>query len=254
MEVNYQFFVDYFLNKFADPSNRKVLDFGCGDGRIVFQMREKGFDFYGVESYYDGDEETYQRAKSNSEFIKQYSPPNDKIPYPDEYFDFIYSNQVFEHIHDLNFTLSELHRVLKKDGIMIHNFPVKEYFVEGHFRIPIIHWFKNCKNAREKLTLMFVKIGFGIHKNELNNNIYVKKVWEFIDKKCNYRTESEITEAFARFFIIKRLDKEKLNYHIQKKSNVLKNLSFVLKLIPQNIVNRIEKRRGSITILAKKIN
>ncbi|MDD4183479.1 MAG: class I SAM-dependent methyltransferase [Candidatus Omnitrophica bacterium] len=38
------------------------------------------------------------------------------MPYPEGTFDFIYSNQVIEHVEDLNKVLSEMHRVLKNKG------------------------------------------------------------------------------------------------------------------------------------------
>jgi len=254
MEINYQFFIDFFFKYFNYHKNIKVLDFGCGDGKIVFEMRKKGYDFWGIKNYYDEDYETLLNKKQIEEnlFVKYYKPP-DPFPFPNEYFDFIYSNQVFEHIKDINFVLKELNRVLKKDGIMVHNFPVKEYLIEGHFRIPIIHWFQKNRSLRYKLTFLFVRLGFGIHKNNLTSEEYIMKVWNFIDNKCFYRKETEIIEYFSKYFQILYLNKDKLLFHLSfRHSSVIKMIFFIVKLLPSKIINKIEKRRGSITILAKK--
>lgn len=45
------------------------------------------------------------------------------LPFPDGYFDVVFTSNVLEHIHDLNTTLSEVRRVLKSDGLAIHILP-----------------------------------------------------------------------------------------------------------------------------------
>ncbi len=48
------------------------------------------------------------------------------LDFPDNHFDYIFSNAVFEHISDLNKTCHEINRVLKNDGcvnIGIHLYP-----------------------------------------------------------------------------------------------------------------------------------
>ncbi len=41
MEINYLYFIDFIFENFSNPNNLKVLDFGCGDGKIVLEMRER---------------------------------------------------------------------------------------------------------------------------------------------------------------------------------------------------------------------
>lgn len=252
MEINQKFFIDYITENFDNPKEIKVLDFGCGDGQIVKKMRGKGFQFYGVENYYDGDKEYLKYYKAENEFIKRYTPPQEKIPFPDNYFDFIYSNQVFEHVVELDFVLKELYRILKKNGVMVHNFPLKEYFMEGHFRIPIIHWFQNF-NFREKLTLTLIRFGFGIHKGNYTMQEYCNHVWDFIENRTKYRTQKEIMNNFTKYFLIVRYDKKKLLYHLKNRASFVRYFTYIVKIIPSFLVNIIEKRRGSITILARKI-
>lgn len=45
------------------------------------------------------------------------------LPFPDEYFDIVFSSNVLEHIQDLKITLSEVRRVMKSDGLAIHILP-----------------------------------------------------------------------------------------------------------------------------------
>jgi SAM-dependent methyltransferase len=45
------------------------------------------------------------------------------LPFPDDYFDVVFSSNVLEHIPDLRTTLSEVRRVMKSDGRAIHILP-----------------------------------------------------------------------------------------------------------------------------------
>lgn len=60
-----------------------------------------------------------------------------RIPFPDGFFDFCFSEQVLEHVPDLPIVLREIARVLKPGAISIHRFPGPNYFFEGHIRVPL---------------------------------------------------------------------------------------------------------------------
>jgi ubiquinone/menaquinone biosynthesis C-methylase UbiE len=45
-----------------------------------------------------------------------------KIAYPENYFDLIVSSSVFEHLHNFDVALAEMHRVLKPDGFLFSTF------------------------------------------------------------------------------------------------------------------------------------
>jgi len=45
------------------------------------------------------------------------------LPFPDDYFDVVFSSNVLEHIADLRTTFSEVQRVMKSDGRAIHILP-----------------------------------------------------------------------------------------------------------------------------------
>ena len=57
------------------------------------------------------------------------------------HFDVIFSNNVLEHIHDLDGTFRALKEVLKPDGSMIHNTVNYTVPYEPHFRIPLVPLF-----------------------------------------------------------------------------------------------------------------
>jgi SAM-dependent methyltransferase len=102
---------------------RRVLDFGCGAGRILRHFLDEAArgEFYGCDI--DG--------PSIEWLDRQLSPPlrvfksEDAPPLPLEaaHFDLVYATSVFTHISDLWAAwLLELHRILKPDGLLIATF------------------------------------------------------------------------------------------------------------------------------------
>ncbi|MBY8983352.1 MAG: class I SAM-dependent methyltransferase [Candidatus Lokiarchaeota archaeon] len=121
----------------------KLLDLGCGNGTgtadIWVQIMEqhkynpnKEFEIIGIDINEDllslAQEEFYRLVKKFSNIekedylkLKYYYPKFQKgtstsIPFPDNYFDFVYISQVM-HWTDLKQTLNEVFRVLKPNGI-----------------------------------------------------------------------------------------------------------------------------------------
>lgn len=89
----------------------RVLDVGCGEGRLVRALVERGVDAYGV------DVSSVAVARGN-----QFCPERFQcssvidLPYADKYFDAIISTDCLEHIHpnDVPKAIAELRRVCKQ--------------------------------------------------------------------------------------------------------------------------------------------
>ncbi len=92
--------------------NGKVLDFGCGSKPYK--------SFFNSTEYIGIDIDIPQNKENeNIDFIYD----GISIPFPDEYFDSIFSSEVFEHIFDLDVIMKELNRVLKKTGKILVTVP-----------------------------------------------------------------------------------------------------------------------------------
>ena len=126
--------------------SHKILDFGCGIGHSVGCLVDAhGLDAYGVDVYeFWGSERQHYYEKSDTpvpeiaQRLFKLHPPEYKIPFPDGHFDFIFSDQVFEHIVDRKPALLELKRVLKPDGLSLHIFPGPGKLREPHIGLPFI--------------------------------------------------------------------------------------------------------------------
>ncbi len=127
-----QKYIDFFKAN-IDLSNNdlKVMDYGCGDGRYFsfFCQYFKKDNIYGIEVSMKRVQRCKEIGFNNAIFLKAL----DKLPFTDNFFDFINFDQVIEHIpfSQINFYLEELMRVLKPGGKVIlitPNYPVKRIY------------------------------------------------------------------------------------------------------------------------------
>ncbi|MCG8547038.1 MAG: class I SAM-dependent methyltransferase [Alphaproteobacteria bacterium] len=116
------------------PKDARVLDFGCGSGRHTYEYLDAGYD-----RTIGFDVKDYVRLRG-PEDRKHFSFPeaegSNRIPFPDDTFDFITSTSVFEHVLHPAEVIPEIGRVLKPDGATLHVFPSRWRLVEPHIHVP----------------------------------------------------------------------------------------------------------------------
>jgi ubiquinone/menaquinone biosynthesis C-methylase UbiE len=98
----------------------KVLDLGCGSGRHVILLAKKGFNVYGTDISKEGIDLTQKNLKElGLKAELKISSCYEKFPFTDNFFDAVISTQVIHHnyIEKIRYCISEIERVLKKDGI-----------------------------------------------------------------------------------------------------------------------------------------
>ncbi|MBF0314083.1 MAG: class I SAM-dependent methyltransferase [Oligoflexia bacterium] len=103
----------YSLLEKSSPQN--ILDIGCDDGALTLAVGERA----GVKNLY-GIECIPHRAAIARERgieIKEVTLKSGiKMPYEDNFFDLVLSNQVIEHVGDVDHFMEEIYRVLAPNG------------------------------------------------------------------------------------------------------------------------------------------
>ena len=106
------------------PKNSKIIDLGCGTGRMAYSLMEKGFKnlvFCDINNY------------TNDKIMKM--DLNKKFKFKNSSFDVVVSTDVIEHIENKFFFFNKVRRILKRGGLFIfstpnvHNIYNKLYFL-----------------------------------------------------------------------------------------------------------------------------
>lgn len=106
-----------YLGKYTETRDR-VLDSGCANGRLYEVLKEKKVDFFGI----DFSEELIKIAESKYPEVIFQTADALNLPFPENYFNKVYSVSVLHNIPSREFKikyLKEAKKVLKPGGLLI---------------------------------------------------------------------------------------------------------------------------------------
>ncbi len=150
---------DYAAGGGKDPSEVNVLDWGCGRGRSVARLREWGFNAFGVDidSVPIGNGKSLFSARGlESDAVLR---PLDRLDsFPDGFFHVIFSEQVFEHVEDIEAFAQEAWRLTAPGGTGVHSYPGRRNVIEEHLFMPLVHWLPK-DSIRRSWIKFFLRLG-----------------------------------------------------------------------------------------------
>lgn len=106
---------------FAERGYR-VLDVGCGNGIVLFNLKDRYKELYGIEL----SNVRFNTCKKSLEGLNAILVNGDVeqgLPFEDDFFDTIVSSDVIEHLVNPIVAMREIFRVLKPGGLFICNTP-----------------------------------------------------------------------------------------------------------------------------------
>ncbi len=176
--------------------NKKILEAGCGAGRILRYYHDKGYKIIGIDFI----KEAVNKLKKKDSSLDVRIGDITKLEFEDNYFDYVLAFGLY---HNLNKTLgsamAETSRVLKKGGYVCASFRA------DNIQNRITDYLKNrkIKDKKEFHKMNLTKNEFAdlFKKNNfIIENIYPVENMPFLYKFSFFRTQSqkEFNESIAR--------------------------------------------------------
>jgi SAM-dependent methyltransferase len=250
LHVNYL----YLLNK-ATLDAREcwpvVLDYGCGSGQIIEEGRKAGLEIYGAEAFYEGGNTRAEIEKQGWLGTVVREIENGIIAFKNNFFDLVISNQVLEHVEDLDAVLYEIHRVLKPGGAFLCMFPTKEGIREGHCGIPFIHWFPKQSRLRYFYALALRRMGFGYYKKNKSASQWTCDFLHWLDRFTHYRNIKTIAGNFREYFEVSFMEDDYIVFRLNRQRRTLLSRIFQLPFV-RPIGCTLFRRLCGVVILARK--
>lgn len=102
------------------PTASRILDLGCGTGISARLLNQAGYDVVGtdISSLFLNEAKNWENEKLRYQVCDVM-----ELPYKDDSFDVICSNELIEHLPDVQTALNEMVRVVRKDGKIILSGP-----------------------------------------------------------------------------------------------------------------------------------
>lgn len=117
----------HLFKRFQIKDGDRLLDIGCGRGEFL-----KGFIACGVSGYAVDKSSVAQKYCPEAE-LRNADIEHEGIPYPDNFFDVVYSKSVIEHFYYPEKLMAEMYRVLKPGGLALTLCPSWEYNYRNYF-------------------------------------------------------------------------------------------------------------------------
>lgn len=197
----------YIENNQLAPESCRVLDWGCGRGRLVAALLEQGYDAYGI------DIDPLPIQNGYSYFVETGHDPETRLklwslgeqsPFADQSIDIIISDHVIEHVNDLDQMAQEIRRLLRPRGISLHIWPAHRSVIEPHLFMPFVHWLPK-NDIRKSYIGIMVRLGIEPNWPQLETKSFAEKAAVYYDYSVNktyYRSPPSIQTTF-------------LNHHLQ---------------------------------------
>lgn len=152
-----------YIEKFYQSKSMKMLDLGCGDGSVVRELVQRGYDCKGVDItlagipdnlpvYTDEGPDPRMRIEPTGLFTEA---PLWRLPFKNNEFDLTFSSDVLEHIprNLVNQVIKEIIRVTKiKTVHIVATFPDKRGDVVLHHTVESAGWwieqFDDCRAGK----------------------------------------------------------------------------------------------------------
>lgn len=125
-KVKYEFNPDIFYSGYilrkkllraiasnAHEMKGRMMDFGCGSKPYLSLFNTE--EYIGVDFQGEGHSHDQEQIDVFYDGVT--------LPFPDEYFDSVFSTEVFEHVFNLEHMVKEIHRVMKKDATILVTCP-----------------------------------------------------------------------------------------------------------------------------------
>jgi len=108
------FYTSYFGIDKEEYTAKSMLDIGCGP-RGGLEWADNAKERIGLDPLVD----RYRQLGIDTHKMSYVCAPSEKIPFPDEHFDFVTSFNSLDHVDDVDRTLFEIMRVLKRNGTFL---------------------------------------------------------------------------------------------------------------------------------------
>jgi len=115
-QVSLDYYVEKLFKVIKLTGEINVLDLGCGRGESQKNFTELSSKVHWVGLNIESSPEVNSRMEISDDF-QSFDRIN--VPFPDNYFNIVYSKQVLEHVRYPRELLSEVRRVVKSNGYFI---------------------------------------------------------------------------------------------------------------------------------------
>ncbi len=233
-------FLTEILPKLSDRPAPCILDFGCGKAPLVTMGLGKGLDIWGADDFsYSTGWKSEADAAGGTRVV---NIENGILPFPENHFDIVIANMVFEHIPEPLPALKEIARVLKPKGRFLALFPTYEVWFEGHLGLYFPHWLGSYPRLQRAYLKLLYSLGFGFKRMD-SADAWVARRQKAMGTSIIYHLERDVTSWWESVFGAKPKDFSPTYMRARMPA---------LQKLPDWLLSAVCRRRVGLVLLAER--
>jgi len=171
--------LQYIDKMIKGNKSARILDFGCGGGQLVTYLRLMGYkNITGIDIHNQTTTDKLNLLHKNIGFKDKdvfFRYDGNTLPFEEFSFDFIISQQVIEHVSNVENYFFECYRVLSNGGRMLIDFPQRLMPYDSHTRMWFVHYFP--KKIRNMFYDRYRSSKTRKGSDYYNNLLYLRTAW-----------------------------------------------------------------------------
>ena len=116
----------------------RVLVVGTGTGAEFFTLKHRGALVCGVDVSRDAVSIVHLKGRVSGRSTAAVVAAAEALPFPTDWFDFVYCYTVLEHVADVEIAIDEMIRVCRVGGFVFIQTPDYTFPFENHYKLPLI--------------------------------------------------------------------------------------------------------------------
>jgi SAM-dependent methyltransferase len=180
-----------------------VLDWGSGRGEYVAWLRDAGYNAFGAEirkEAADRGEELLEAHGHDCARVIAIIRPSGETALPTDFFHFVFTHYVLEHVADIDAVTREIARVTAPGGFGFHVYPGKLRPIEPHLFMPFVHWLPKSP-ARKWAISACIACGIEPNWGWLSSAPFGSRAqayYEFCMNETFYRSLTQVRRSFHK--------------------------------------------------------
>lgn len=191
--------MEEFLKFLSGTRGGRILDVACGRGQFTALLAGKLADYdhiTGIDPDADAVNEAMQQMGAENIIFLEGSAMN--IPFPDESFDTVSISKGLHHLEDVRTGLSEMKRVLRKDGHLIVNEMHSEDLTPAQHSHMLYHHLKSDLDRMEGISHNHTFIRSDIRNFVDELGLRNLTVWEYTEDPGSSPAAETIAETLEK--------------------------------------------------------
>jgi SAM-dependent methyltransferase len=206
-------FIKSWIRQHNRDCTKKIIDFGCGSGDLVAEIRSDNMDAEGIEVdfFHESILKNFDQDLLTDKKIHVINSTERLNELAGKY-DLLVSHMVYEHVKDKDEFIRQIALLLNKNGKALLMFPTVEVLREGHIQQFLIH---RLPNNKFRYLYCQALLGIGYKKSrEISIKEYIVGKFEDIDERCSYEHNKLSIDRFRKCFNVTHLEPEYVRYRL----------------------------------------